>query len=143
MSWSIGLYSKFSFSFWKSEDWLTCYFVFQFFKCLLLFFSPFPLFITFEFVKRFCHMTEILDKLSVEICKSQKAFYSLTTLTLSVSIHTCSFPTTTPRIGISSMLKSHFDHLKQRMYFSVILRNWIVLSSSSFIFFASITKSSM
>ena len=94
-------------------------------------------------------MTEILDKLSIEICKPQEAFYflylggvfhSLTTLTLLVFIYTCPLPTTTPKIGIFSMLKSHFDHLKQRLCFSVILRNRIVLSLSSFMLFAGIMK---
>ena len=90
MSWSIGLYSKFSFSFWKSEDWLTCYFVFQFFKCLLLFFSPFSLFIAFEFVKRFCHMTEILDKLSVENLQIPESFLFLDYLDF-ISFHSYLF----------------------------------------------------
>ena len=75
MSWCIGFYSKFFFSFQKSEDQLTCYLFFQLFKCFLLFFFPFPFFLAFEFVKRFCHMTKVLDKPSIEICKLQKAFH--------------------------------------------------------------------
>ena len=66
---------KFSFSFQKSEDQLTCYLSFQLFKCFLLFFFPFPIFLVFKFVKRFHHMTEVPNKLSVEICKFQKAFH--------------------------------------------------------------------
>ena len=56
---------------------MTCYLLFQLFKCFLLFFSPFSLLLAFEIIERFCYMTEILDKLSVEICKPQEAFYFL------------------------------------------------------------------
>ena len=149
MSQYICFHSEFFFSLWKSKDWLTCYLFLQFLKCFLLFFSLFPLFLAFEFIEWFYCMTEVLDKLSLEIYKSSTSFilvgifHSLTVLTLSASICTCTLPTTTPKIGISSMLKSHFDCLKQRLCFSAILRNQVVLSSSSFIFFANIIKLSM
>ena len=54
------------------------------------------------------------------------------------SIYTCPLPMTTPRIRIFSILKLYFDCLKQRLCFSAIFRKQIVLSSSSFIVFASI-----
>ena len=69
--------------------------------------------------------------------------YSLIALTFSFSICTSPFPTHTGSMGISVVLKSHFDHLKHRLCFSAILRNLIVHSSSYFSIFARITKSSM
>jgi len=68
MSWCIGFYLKFSFPFWKHENWLTCYLFFQFFFL-------FTFLLAFEFIKRFCYVTEVLDKLSIEICEYQKAFH--------------------------------------------------------------------
>ena len=70
-------------------------------------------------------------------------FYSFTVLIFSCSILTCPFLTITSRIGISSMLKSHFDCLKHKLCFSAIFRNQIVLSSNSFLVLAGITKLSM
>ena len=69
--------------------------------------------------------------------------YSLTALTLLFSIWIYPFPMTTPNIGISSILKLYFDLLKYKLHFSVIFKNHIILSSSSFIVFTSITKSSI
>ena len=69
--------------------------------------------------------------------------HSFTTLIFSCSILTCLFPTITPRIGISSILKSYFDCLKHRLCFSAIFKNLIILSSNYSIVFAGITKSSI
>ena len=70
-------------------------------------------------------------------------FYSFTALIFSYFIFTWTFPTITPRIGISSMLKSYLDLLKHRLCFSAIFKNQIVLSSSCFFISAGITKSSI
>ena len=97
-------------------------------------------------------MAEILDKPSVKVCKSQETFYfldlvsvfySFTALIFSSSIWTCSFPMTTPNVGIFPILKSHFDLLKHKLCFSDIFKNKIVYSSSSFIIFSGIMKSSI
>ena len=70
--------------------------------------------------------------------------FSLSSLNaLSCSIWICPLPTTTPKIGISSMLKLYFDLLKHRLCFSAIFKNWIVISSSSFMVLAGIMKSSI
>ena len=39
------------------------------FEYLLVFFFIFPFFLFFKFIKRFCHMTKVLNKVLVEICK--------------------------------------------------------------------------
>ena len=53
-------------------------------------------------------------------------FHSLIALTFSSSICTSLFPTHIPSMGISVILKLHFDYLKHRLCFSTILRNLIV-----------------
>ena len=70
-------------------------------------------------------------------------FHSFTTLIFSCSILTCLFPTITPRMGISSILKLYFDHLKHRLCFSAIFKNLIVCFSNTSMVFAGITKSSI
>jgi len=70
-------------------------------------------------------------------------FYSLIALTFSSSICTSLFPTRTPSMGISVVLKLHFDYLKHKLCFSAILRNLIVCFSSSSSVFAGIMKSSI
>ena len=70
-------------------------------------------------------------------------FYSLIALTFSSSIYTSPFPTCTPSMGISVVLKSHFNLLKYRLYFSIIFRNLIVYFFSSSSVFTRITKLSI
>jgi len=115
MLWSVCFNSEFTISFWKCKYELTCNF---FFKFIVMFIIPSPLFLSFKFIERSCYMTEILDKLSIEVYEFQEAFilvgifYSVTILTLLFSIYTSPLPTTTSRIRISSVLKLHFDCLK-------------------------------
>ena len=66
---------NFFFSLWKSKYRLTCNLVLKFFKCLLIFIILFPFFLSLKFIKSSCYMTKILDKASIEVCKSQEAFY--------------------------------------------------------------------
>ena len=70
-------------------------------------------------------------------------FHSLTSLTLLFSIWTSSLSTTTLSMDISLTSKLYFNHLKQRLYFSAIFKNCIVLSSSFFLVLVDITKSSI
>jgi len=117
-----------------------------------MFLFPFSFFLAFQFVQGFCCVAEVVDKPSIEIANPRKlstslifvgVFHSLTAFIFSCSILTCPLPTTTPRIGISSILKLHFDHLKYKLCFSAIFKNWIVHSSNSSIVLAGMTKSSM
>ena len=70
-------------------------------------------------------------------------FHFFSTFIFSCSILTCPFPTITPSMEISSMLKLYFDCLKHKLCFSTIFRNLIICSFSSSIVFAGIIKLSM
>ena len=75
MSWSIYFYLEFTIFLQKHKYELTCNFFLEFVKYLLIFIFPFPLFLSFEFIKRSCYITENFNKLLIEICKPQEAFY--------------------------------------------------------------------
>ena len=117
-----------------------------------MFVFPFPLILFLEFIERFHCITKVLDESLIKFTNLKKlftfftlveVFYSLTALILLFSIWTSPLLIITPRMSIFSVLKLHFDHLKQRLCFSAIFKNQIVCFSSSFLILVGITKLSI
>jgi len=114
-------------------------------------FSHFYSFFYLSLLRDFAIWLKFFYESLVKVCKPQEAFnffyfgwgfLFLTVFTLLFSIYTSPHSTTTSRIRISLILKSHFDYLKHRLCFSFIFKNKIVLSSNSLVL-VGITKSLM